>query len=195
MIPAVDNQIAAQVDCRAGIGASRHVRRQVAAIIEAGFEICRERGARAPKLTDVIWTLLREAAWVTRASPDLERRWQQDLRAVWPQMPVSEQDVLAVRYERQRAGAALLADPNRLGPTPAQISRAEVVMTWWQVVTPPSRCPLERRAYVQAIHALALGVRAAVLAKRLGVGRCTIYRWRDQAMDQIASFIQRFKHV
>jgi len=166
-------------------------RDRLTAAINAGYRTCMERGDQNPRLADVVWVLLREAAWVTAAVPDADRRFQLGLRSNWPRVLVTAADVLDARFARVGSGVDIQQEGNRSGPTPEQISRAELVMTWWQAVRVDGR-RVDRRTVTLAAYLLASGVKASLLARQFGVSRMQIYRWRDMAIAQIAGWLENF---
>jgi len=165
-------------------------RQQMQAAMAAGYRLAAERQGRPAKREEAVWALLAEAAWVTRAVPDPDRRFRLGLRSNWPRVLVTASDALAARFARVGAGLPIQQEANRCGPTPEQISRAELVMTWWGVVR-LARATVDRRDVVLAVFAMASGARPSVVARRFGVSRQSLYRWRDMAVAQIAGMLAR----
>lgn len=109
---------------------------QIEAALRAGEALLLADGVESPKLPEIVWALIREAAETLRRLPDRERSWLKACdRTGWPSVVQDQADAaeaFAVMVERVRIGEepveALMPRADR--PTAQAIDRVWFVAEW-----------------------------------------------------------------
>ncbi len=162
----------------------REVRLIEAAVTE-GLRRAREAGREEPGLRDAVWELLLEATSTLRCLPNRERGWlTATSRAHWPEYLRSSAEELAGTADgsRQREGRAF-----RPAVASARaIDRLDTVLLWL-----PRAGGVNARRDVSILFGLASGLKVAILRRRFGCGRRTVYDVRDRGLARICGWLRK----
>ncbi|HIP78533.1 MAG TPA: hypothetical protein EYH07_08755 [Kiloniellaceae bacterium] len=145
-----------------------------------GCALARSAGRESPDLRDAIWELLMEAADTLSRLPNRERGWLTAAsRAHWP-------DVVRHYEESLQDGRApSAATALRRSPASAEaIDRMDTVLAWL-----PLAGGSNPRRDLAVLFGLACGAKVAVLRRRFGCGRRTIYDIRDRALRRLCAHV------
>ena len=142
-----------------------------------GRVLAKSAGCDAPSLRDALWELLMEAADTLSRLPNRERGWLTAAsRAHWPDFVRQYDDSL--RGGQAATGTTTL----RRSPASAEaIDRMDIVLAWLPLAG--GRNP---RRDLAVLFGLACGAKVAVLRRRFGCGRRTIYDIRDRALKRLS---------
>lgn len=163
---------AAQIDSAAARVTAGNELARLEAAVAAGLRLAREAGREAPTLRDAVWELMLEAGETLRRLPDRERGWLTAVaRAHWPDQARS----VGGDGERRAAPASAGA-----------IDRLDCLLAWL-----PQGAGANRRRDMAVLFGLACGVRVAVLRRRLGCGRRTVYDVRDRGIARICGWLRQ----
>lgn len=155
----------------AGNGLSRHELQRIDAAVAAGLLRAMQAGRAAPRLQDAVWELLLEAGDTLRRLPNRERGWLTAAsRAHWPDFVSAE---------------AAGAPPRPAAAEGAAIDRLDTVLGWL-----PQAAGAQRERDLAVLLGLACGLRVAVLRRRIGCGRRTIYDVRDRCIARICGWLR-----
>jgi hypothetical protein len=167
---------------KAGEYESRRDLLRLEAVVIQGLNLARAAGREQPTLRDAVWELLLEAAETLRRLPNRERGWLTAAsRAHWPDYVRNAAEEFA--GGGQRRGEVASARP---APASAEaIDRMDAVLLWL-----PQAGGADPRRDVAILFGLACGLRVAVLRRRFGCGRRTVYDVRDRGIARICCWLR-----
>jgi tetrahydromethanopterin S-methyltransferase subunit G len=160
-----------EVAARQDLPTPRELLRMDAAVA-AGLRRARQAGCKEPSLRDAVWELLLEAGDTLNRLPDRERGWLTAAsRAHWPDV----------------ARCVAAEAPLRLAPAEGEaIDRLDTVLAWL-----PQAAGTKPKRDLTVLFGLACGLPVALLRRKLGCGRRTIYDVRDRGIARVCLWLRQ----